>query len=245
MLTYVIMKFIQHLESIEVLYRYTDLDKAFAQQIVLIPKNEDGTFKTGAELDSGIRAQAMPREWFEEQQLRLTGASSSLVELPPEIAKVVPVSPVKIVPKWHEDVIYGDPVLVNGEWFRNPEVIDISGMTPLPELKIRLSAEITRIRYERETGGILVNGAKIQTDRESQATVAGAWAKAKSDPNVTINWKTMAGWVELTAQAMIEIGDAVFNHVQHCFNRERELQILCADATDSETLLAIDTQGGW
>ena len=43
--------------------------------------------------------------------------------------------------------------------------------------------EIAAARYEQEIAGVVLNGATVRTDRESQALITGAALKAIQNPN--------------------------------------------------------------
>ena len=90
-------------------------------------------------------------------------------------------------------------------------------------------------RYAKETGGITVNGAKIATDRASQAMISGAYSYAQSNPNATISFKAASGFVSLTAAQMIAIGQAVATHVQTCFSTEASIASAIAASTITTT----------
>lgn len=113
------------------------------------------------------------------------------------------------------------------------------------ERKAALTADVSQKRWEVETGGIVVGGATIMTDRGSQAMVNGAYAGALRNPDVLIDFKGASGWVTLDAATMIAIGDAVFAHVQACFTRERALHQAIEAAATHAALDAVDVEAGW
>jgi hypothetical protein len=119
-------------------------------------------------------------------------------------------------------------VLVDDEW-----VVD------LEELKNAKKAEIAQARYEEETGGLEVNGVTIDTSRDSQALLTGAVIQALQDETYTLNWKGVNGWVTLDAETVIAIGTAVRQHVQSCFDREKELSAQVDEATTGEEISRI------
>lgn len=54
--------------------------------------------------------------------------------------------------------------------------------------------------FEVETGGISFAGVNVDTSRESQSLITGAWATAQADPETTFKWKAADGsWSDLTA----------------------------------------------
>ena len=87
--------------------------------------------------------------------------------------------------------------------------------------KIQRKKDMAAYRYAAETAGIVVDGAFVRTDRESQALLTGAALSALDDPEYKIYWKAENGWVELTAPQIKVIARAVRAHVQACFDRER------------------------
>ena len=106
----------------------------------------------------------------------------------------------------------------------------------LDELKAQKKAEIASARYEREIAGVEVNGITIDTGRDSQALITGAAVAAVLDDDYSLNWKTEAGFVHLTAPEIIAVAQAVRAHVQACFDREAELCALVDAAETKEEL---------
>lgn len=83
-----------------------------------------------------------------------------------------------------------------------------------------LRAYAARKRYTVETGGIVVNGASIDTDRASQSMITGAYAYAQANPDAQVMFKASSGWVQLSAAQVISIATAVGAHVQAAFTAE-------------------------
>lgn len=94
-------------------------------------------------------------------------------------------------------------------------------MTEEDNLALR-AASIAEKRYEVETAGIYMEGP-VPTDRHTQQVLTTMYLRASTDPNYTINFKTAAGFIVLTSDQIITIANAVHDHVQAAFNREREL----------------------
>ena len=108
------------------------------------------------------------------------------------------------------------------------------------ELKAAKRAEIAAARYAAETGGIEVDGARIATDRGSQALLTAAVVMARLDPEFSTRWKCDDGhFVQLDAIHLRGIGDAVIAHVERCFAREGDLCELIDAAQTAEELDAI------
>lgn len=101
--------------------------------------------------------------------------------------------------------------------FTRPEV-------PEPILSVdELKALAASLRWRKETGGITVGGSPIDTSRESQAMINGAYNLAMDDPDALIRFKSPAGFVTLDSATMIAIGREVGRHVQACFALEADV----------------------
>jgi len=107
------------------------------------------------------------------------------------------------------------------------EIAYVAPEPPVPptldELKRQKRDSIAAARYESETGGVEVAGVTVRTDRESQALITGAALKAMQDAEYVCRWKTVDGFVELTALQILGVADAVRAHVQAAFDREADL----------------------
>ncbi|MBP2494927.1 hypothetical protein ABID82_007288 [Methylobacterium sp. PvP062] len=75
-------------------------------------------------------------------------------------------------------------------------------------------------RFAVETGGVVVNGVTVATDRDSQSMVANAYAGMQAGAVASVKFKAASGWIELTADQMKAVALAVFAHVQACFAAE-------------------------
>lgn len=121
------------------------------------------------------------------------------------------------------------------------EILSVWGNAPtvvpsFAELQTAKRAEIAAARYEREIAGVEVNGVTIDTGRDSQALITGAAVAAMLDDEYSLNWKTTAGFIHLTAPEIIAVAQAVRAHVQACFDREGELVALVDAAETKEDL---------
>lgn len=129
------------------------------------------------------------------------------------------------------------PVEVNWR-VRNGEFLD-PNFKVLEDLKIDKLAEIAESRFKAETAGTVINGITVRTDRESQAMMTGAAFQAANDPNYTVNWKSVNGFVTLNSQAVIGVALAVRTHVQGCFDKENLLVTQINAAQTIEEIEAI------
>ena len=117
----------------------------------------------------------------------------------------------------------------------------------LINVKNALKAEVATLRYEKETGGVLLpNGANIRTDRESQAQLNAAYSSLKNGLIESTFWKADGGvWVSVTLTEIEPIAQIVANHVAACFAAER-VHCEAIDQIDAvEGLGAYDLTVGW
>jgi len=108
----------------------------------------------------------------------------------------------------------------------------VAGWSPEP-IPVDLYAYAATKRYAVETGGVVINGMRVMTDRQSQSLITGAYNYVQANPEVTVKFKTAAGFVELTAAQMTAIANAVGAHVQASFAAEGEVdkQIIAGTIT--------------
>jgi hypothetical protein len=96
--------------------------------------------------------------------------------------------------------------------------------TPPALEPVDLAAYAADKRWQVETGGITINGATIDTSRDSQSMITGAYTYSQAHPEQTILFKAQSGWVTLDAPTMAAIATAVGAHVQACFAAEAAVQ---------------------
>lgn len=98
-------------------------------------------------------------------------------------------------------------------------------------------AEIAAWRYAQETGGIIVGGSRIRTDRESQATIVSAFTSLKEGLITTVDWKTATGaFITLGPAEISGVAQAVAMHVQACFSAEA---LLVGEVKNAQTIEAV------
>jgi len=116
----------------------------------------------------------------------------------------------------------------------------------LEESQAAMLAQLAAIRYRRETGGIVVSGVPVATDRESQAIVDRI-VKAYDDGDITgdVDFKSPGGWVSIGEATIRTIKAAGAQHVQACFSRERTLSTAITNSEDHDDLDLIDMEAGW
>ena len=110
----------------------------------------------------------------------------------------------------------------------------------LESVKAQKLADLAAWRYDKEVGGISIAGSRIKTDRESQATITGAFISLSQGLATSIDWKAEGGvWVQLTLAQIAPIAQAVVAHVQACFSAERLIAEEIQAATTIEAVQAI------
>lgn len=110
---------------------------------------------------------------------------------------------------------------------------------PLPEPD--WLALIAARRYQAEIGGITIAGLPVDTDDRSKLLINGAATRATRDSGYVLKWKTAEGFIDLPAEQVLIMADAVSDHVQACFNREAELQAALGDGSITAEML----EQGW
>ncbi len=116
---------------------------------------------------------------------------------------------------------------------------------PLSEVQAQRLAELAAIRYQHETAGITLSGMTIETDRESQALITGAWSFSQLNPAVLIDWKATTGWIQIDAATIAGIAGAVAAHVQACFSAERAHAEAIAALETVDAVAGYDLTTGW
>ena len=109
-----------------------------------------------------------------------------------------------------------------------------------------LLAEVSAKRWQVETGGIVIGGAPIATDRESQAQLTSAYTSLKGGLIADTPWKAADGIFTLVTLAELEpVAQAVAVHVRSCFDAERlHNEAINLLQTQAE-LDAYDIHTGW
>lgn len=108
-----------------------------------------------------------------------------------------------------------------GDWPETPASLlaIVASWSPEPP-PVDLYAYAASKRYAVETGGIVLNGMQVMTDRASQSLITGAYNFVQANPDVLVRFKTTAGFVELTTTQMMAVANAVGAHVQASFAAE-------------------------
>ncbi len=97
--------------------------------------------------------------------------------------------------------------------------------------------DIARLRYNKEIGGIELNGSGISTTRESQSLINSAFTSLANNILTEVDFKTTSGkFVKLGLPEITVIATAVASHVQSCFTQEKTLNEQVDNATTTEEL---------
>lgn len=85
-----------------------------------------------------------------------------------------------------------------------------------------LSQHLAAYRYEKEVGGISIDGMPIPTDDRTKTLLVGAYNDAlyENDPNRLRTFKIEGNFATLTNAQVIYIALAIATHVQKCFDAE-------------------------
>jgi len=124
------------------------------------------------------------------------------------------------------------------------EWLDAQVVSP-DEVKARRISELASYRFQKETAGITLSGMTIETDRQSQALITGAWSFSQLNPAVLVDWKAESGWIQIDAATIAGIAGAVAAHVQACFSAERIHAEAIAALETSEAVTGYDLTTGW
>lgn len=135
----------------------------------------------------------------------------------------------------------GQQIMANDNGY--PIAID-----PTPPIRTQSSllAELATNRWQVETGGILVAGHPVATDRESQTQLTSAYASLQNGLIANTPWKAEDGSFTLVTLAELEpVAQAVAAHVRACFAAEEiHCQAIASLQTQAE-LDAYDIAIGW
>lgn len=153
------------------------------------------------------------------------------------VAEIVPGDgAVPLADRYHPDLIpqfVGCGADVEPGWtYDGTTFADPADAVVPPPTKAELIAYAADRRWRAETGGIVVAGATIDTDRASQAMITGAYAWSQAHPEQTVAFKARGGFVTLDAAAVEAIASAVGSHVQECFAVEATVDAVI----DAETI---------
>jgi len=157
----------------------------------------------------------------------------------------IPSDAVKITAEVHAALLAAQS---SGKQITNDEngyPLAIDPPTPI-RTQASLLAGVATKRWQAETGGIVVAGSPIKTDRESQAQLSSAYTSLKSGLIDDTPWKADGDTFVLVTLAGLElIAQAVATHVRACFAAEEAHCIAIAALQTQAELDAYDIDTGW
>lgn len=109
-----------------------------------------------------------------------------------------------------------------------PPIINSTYPATIPNL----IAYAANKRYSLETGGMTINGVTVDTSRDSQTMINGAYIYMTTSGATTISYKANSGWITIDAATVKAIALAIGQHVQTCFNSEKAID----DAINAGTI---------
>lgn len=119
----------------------------------------------------------------------------------------------------------------DGEYVALTDAEKAQWVTDHTPSKADLLAYAASVRWAKETGGITVAGAQVDTLRESQTMIGNANQLLEASGASTIDYKTKSGWVTLSAEQFKALALAVGGHVIECFSAEKAISAQIAAGT--------------
>lgn len=114
----------------------------------------------------------------------------------------------------------------------------VTKRTPAPSLeerKVQKKAEVAAQRWEAQHGGIEVGGMQVRTDQYTMFMLNAARGQGDRAGGLSMRWKQADGSFTTLNKPQIDgLHQAVFEHVQACFQQESDL----VDAIDVATTVA-------
>lgn len=136
-------------------------------------------------------------------------------------------------------------VAISGEvLFASPPTQDQIAAAFSGYTKLALTAYVAAARFAKETAGVRVGTATVNTDRRSQAQLTSAYVWGQANPTGTMQWKLPNGsFVALSGTNIVSMATAVAAYVQGCFAIEA-LLVTGINAGSITTTAQID-QANW
>jgi len=97
----------------------------------------------------------------------------------------------------------------------------------LEDVKVDKLEEITEDRKQTEHGGVKFAGLHVATDAESLSLLTGAMTTYQAVGLFPTIWKCLDGWLDIeTPEEFMTLAMAVSGHVNECFLKERQFNLL-------------------
>lgn len=133
----------------------------------------------------------------------------------------------------------------------NQQLVRTVEYTPLPadEFRAELETVISDKKWWVIEGGLMVNGVPIKTDARSRNDLYMTTQSVEAGRRTAVPWKSPKGFIDATAELLVPLRDAVEDHIQLCFERERDLYTDLDNAMKADdqhqALTSIDWESGW
>lgn len=114
---------------------------------------------------------------------------------------------------------YGDAVVILPYAGALPLGELLGKAAPAPDLYAYAAAK----RYAVETGGIVLNGTRIDTSVASQSKIGNAYLLLQASGGASVEFKAESGFITLTADQFKTLALAVGGHVQACYAKEADV----------------------
>lgn len=154
----------------------------------------------------------------------------------------IPADAVKITDEYHSELMSsGGAIIADEKGY--PIAINY---TPQSRTKLSLLADVAARRWQAETGGIVIGGTPIATDRESQAQLSSAYTSLSGGLIADTPWKAADGSFTMVTLAGLEpVAQSVAAHVRACFDAERIHCEAISALSEQADLDAYDITAGW
>ena len=97
-------------------------------------------------------------------------------------------------------------------------------------------------RFSVETGGVVFNGTRIDTSRDSQSMIANAHNYIIASGAASTKFKSLSGWLTLSAEEVKVMALAIGAHVQASFDAEAAIDALITNGAITD-VAGIDSFG--
>jgi hypothetical protein len=104
----------------------------------------------------------------------------------------------------------------------------------------QLLAYSASVRYNYEVAGTTSGSQQLRTDRVSRTALNQTLVYLNANPTLTVNWKTLTGFVAWTQTLTTTYAEAVNKHVQSCYDVETSTDSSITGGTIT-TLAQIDS----
>lgn len=132
----------------------------------------------------------------------------------------------------------GDVRWIGGAWVPAPA-------PDLAALQAELRERATALRWQHETGGIVVAGTSVATGIDDQNRINTVLTAERIAGIAVVDFKAASGWVQLPIDQIEAIAAAIAVHVQACFSAERAHHEAIDALVDVAAAEAYDVAAGW